>query len=167
MSCFTATDLTGWNVKLSPLVWPDVSFEIPDVPKVPDENLSAPASQTLMLVKEKVCKTESSSSSITSTNSWQHTPLSRMNRYRSDSADSVSTQPQFRRISDRLLLFLGHQHSLSGQLHIGEIQLWQSQRYLHMGQPCNRGSSRIQWQQSQHRLDIQRICCKPQPVSPS
>lgn len=128
------------------LVWSAVSFEIPDLPKIPDGNLSAPASHTLTLVKDKVCKTDSSSSSVTSSSSWKHPPLSKMNRYRSDSAPLCCHAATGWKYFWWSVAVLGHQRSLSGQrqLQVGEIQLLQSQWYLHMGQPRNRASGSIQ-----------------------
>lgn len=151
------------------LVWSAVSFEIPDVPKIPDGNLSAPASHTLMLVKEKVCKSDSSSSSVTSTSSWKHPPLSKMNRYCSDSAALCCHAATGCKYFWWSVAVLRPQRSLSGQrqLQAGEIQLLQSQRHHHMGQPCNRASGSIQWQQSQQPRDLQHIRCKPQPASSS
>ncbi|XP_056893626.1 SH3 domain-binding protein 1 [Takifugu flavidus] len=76
-------------IQYSSSLFPEaVSFEIPDLPKIPDGNLSAPASHTLTLVKDKVCKTDSSSSSVTSSSSWKHPPLSKMNSAASQDSDS-------------------------------------------------------------------------------
>ncbi|CAG04502.1 unnamed protein product, partial [Tetraodon nigroviridis] len=67
-------------IQYSSSLFPEaVSFEIPNLPQVPDGAASAPASQSLMSVKEKVGRTDSSSSSVASTSSWHHAPLSKMN----------------------------------------------------------------------------------------
>lgn len=69
-------------------IWPAVSFEIPDLPEVPDGNLPAPVAQSLISQKEKLSRTVSSSSSTASSCSSHHLPLSKTSRYCIDSAES-------------------------------------------------------------------------------
>ncbi|XP_041818071.1 SH3 domain-binding protein 1 [Chelmon rostratus] len=56
-----------------------VSFEIPELPEVPDETLPAPLSQSQMSEKEQLRRTVSSSSSTASSCSSYHLPLSKAN----------------------------------------------------------------------------------------
>ncbi|XP_073345405.1 bargin [Pagrus major] len=56
-----------------------VSFEIPELPEVPEDTLSAPVAQSLMSERMKLSRTVSSSSSTTSSCSSFHLPLSKTN----------------------------------------------------------------------------------------
>lgn len=65
------------------LFWSDISFEIPELPEIPDGTLSAPVAQSLISEKEKLSRTVSSSSSTASSCSSFHLSLSKTNRYHS------------------------------------------------------------------------------------
>ncbi|KAM8729272.1 SH3 domain-binding protein 1 [Acanthopagrus schlegelii] len=56
-----------------------VSFEIPELPEIPEETLPPPVSQSLMSEREKLSRTVSSSSSTASSCSSFHLPLSKTN----------------------------------------------------------------------------------------
>lgn len=74
------------------LFWPAVSFEVPDLPEVPDVALPSPVAQSMIAEKEKLSRTVSSSSSTTSSCSSFHLPLSKTSRYCSERTD-LTVQP--------------------------------------------------------------------------
>ncbi|XP_074476702.1 SH3 domain-binding protein 1 [Sebastes fasciatus] len=67
-----------------------VSFEIPDLPEVPDGSLPIPVAQSLISEKEKVSRTVSSSSSTASSCSSHHLPLSKSNSTTSQDSSGFS-----------------------------------------------------------------------------
>lgn len=68
-----------------------VSFEIPDLPEVPDVTLPS-VTQSMISEKEKLSRTVSSSSSTASSCSSFHLPLSKTNRYSSKSRTQTLAQ---------------------------------------------------------------------------
>ncbi|XP_060885134.1 SH3 domain-binding protein 1 isoform X1 [Labrus mixtus] len=67
-------------IQYSSSLFPEaVSFEVPEVPGVPDVTLPAPVAQTLSSEKEILSRTVSSSSSTASSCSTYHLPLSKSN----------------------------------------------------------------------------------------
>ncbi|XP_068439063.1 SH3 domain-binding protein 1 [Clinocottus analis] len=75
-------------IQYSSSLFPEaVSFEIPDLPEVPDASMPAPFSQSQSSEKEKVNRSVSSSSSTASSCSSYHLPLSKTNS--TASQDSV------------------------------------------------------------------------------
>uniref|UniRef100_UPI0037E84FBC SH3 domain-binding protein 1 isoform X2 n=1 Tax=Semicossyphus pulcher TaxID=241346 RepID=UPI0037E84FBC len=76
-------------IQYSSSLFPEaVSFEIPELPEVPDATLSAPVAQSLISEREKLSRTVSSSSSTASSCSSYHPSLSKSNS--SASQDSGS-----------------------------------------------------------------------------
>uniref|UniRef100_A0A3Q1FPE6 SH3-domain binding protein 1 n=1 Tax=Acanthochromis polyacanthus TaxID=80966 RepID=A0A3Q1FPE6_9TELE len=67
-------------IQYSSSLFPEaISFEVPDLPEVPDVPLPAPGTQSLFLDKEKLKRTVSSASSTASSCSSYHLPLSKTN----------------------------------------------------------------------------------------
>ncbi|XP_023148512.1 SH3 domain-binding protein 1 [Amphiprion ocellaris] len=67
-------------IQYSSSLFPEaVSFEVPDLPEVPDVPLPAPGTQSLFSEKEKLKRTVSSASSTASSCSSYHLPLSKTN----------------------------------------------------------------------------------------
>ncbi|KAE8284480.1 SH3 domain-binding protein 1 [Larimichthys crocea] len=87
----------------------DISFEIPELPEIPDGTLSAPVAQSLISEKEKLSRTVSSSSSTASSCSSFHLSLSKTN--------STASQD-------------------SGGFFLVKVRLSESQ-HLYLGQPCS------------------------------
>ncbi|XP_035518609.1 SH3 domain-binding protein 1 [Morone saxatilis] len=67
-------------IQYSSSLFPEaISFEIPDIPEVPDGSLPAPVAQSLISEKEKLSRSVSSSSSTASSCSSFHLPLLKTN----------------------------------------------------------------------------------------
>lgn len=67
-------------IQYSSSLFPEaLSFEVPDLPEVPDVPLPAPGTQSMFLEKEKLKRTVSSASSTASSCSSYHLPLSKTN----------------------------------------------------------------------------------------
>uniref|UniRef100_A0A7N6AB00 SH3-domain binding protein 1 n=1 Tax=Anabas testudineus TaxID=64144 RepID=A0A7N6AB00_ANATE len=74
-------------IQYSSSLFPEaVSFEVPDLPEVPDVTLPSPVTHSVVAEKEKLSRTVSSSSSTTSSSSF-HLPLSKTSRYWSARTD--------------------------------------------------------------------------------